>query len=369
MADQVELLIGGKLYGGWKDATVTRGMDSAAGAFNLEVAEKWEPQGEPWPIDPGDACEIRIDGEVVITGYVDIVRPSYTRNSHSIQIQGRDKSADMVDCSAVHKPDQWRNITLTKLAEILGQPFGITAKAETDVGKPLDLVKLQHGETALEALQRHAKMRKVLVMPDGKGGILLTRTGARRAQVALAHGVNILSANGTLDGSDRFSEYIVKGQSGYREETDGKAESHARGTAKDSGVTRYRPLIVIGDGETSNASAKDRATWEANTRLGKSAQATITVQGWRQSPGGSLWEPNMLVTVDAPWLRLSGEMLIRQVSFSKDDNEGTTTSLDVVSPQAFEAEPPDGKQPKKPKKKAKGKGGGWGAVIGDDFDG
>lgn len=361
---QVELLIDGKLYAGWKQIGITRAMDACAGTFNLTVSDRWEPNSQPWAIEPGDKCEVRIDGDVAITGYVDLVRASYDSGSHSFQVQGRDKSSDMVDCSAVHSPDEWKNIGLQQLAEKLGKPFGITVKAETDLGKPIDLVKLQHGETALEALNRHAKMRKALVMPDGKGGILLTRAGTRRAGVELIQGVNILSAEGSLDWSERFSEYIVKGQAGYREDTDGETEAHASATVKDKGVDRYRPLLLTTECEGNNATVKDRATWEANTRLGKSAQATITVQGWRQTDGGALWEPNLLVRVRSSWLSLDGEMLIRKVTLDKGDR-GTTTRLEIVSPQAFDPEPPDGKKGKKQKKS----GNSWAAALGEDAGG
>lgn len=368
--DRIELLVDGRLYAGWEQASVTRAMDAAAGTFNLTVADRWEPAAEPWAIEPGDGCEIRIGGEVVITGYVDLVRPSFGPSMHSIQVQGRDRSADMIDCSAVHTPDEWKAIGLLQLANILGSPFGVAATAEVDLGAPIDLVKLQHGETALEALIRHAKMRKVLVMPDGAGGILLTRTGARRAQVTIEQGRNVIDADGTLDWSERFSEYIVKGQARYREDTDGETEAHVQATVKDAYVDRYRPLLLTTETESNNATARERAAWEANTRLGKSAQASVTVQGWRQTDGGSLWAPNLLVQVRAPWLSLDGEMLIRQVTFDRD-SAGTTTKLDLVSPQAYAPEPPDGKQKKKPRKGGKGKKGGnsWNAAITEDMRG
>ncbi len=364
--EMVELLIDGRIYAGWLEAGVTKAMDAASGAFNLSVTDRWSPDSQPWRIVPGNQCEIRIGTETVITGYVDQVRPGFSGTSHSISVQGRDRSSDMIDCSAVHKPDEWKRITLLQLANILGKPFGITAVAETDIGVPLDLVKLQQGETALEALNRHARMRKVLVMPDGKGGILLTRTGSKRAAVDLVQGVNILSASGTLDWSERYSEYIVKGQAGYSAETDGEVEAHATGSATDVAVTRYRPLLVVADTDTNVATAKERASWEANTRLGKSAQASIEIQGWRQTPGGALWEPNMLVHVISPWLGIEGEMLIRQVTFSKG-RAGTRAQLDLVSPQAFDPEPPDGKSKKKTKKSnGKSSSGAWNESVGED---
>lgn len=357
MRDDVQLLVDGVIYGGWKKAGVTRAIDAASGTFSLSVTDRWSPDSQPVKINPGSSCEIRVAGEVVITGYVDLVRPSFSAADHTIEVQGRDRSADMVDCSAVHKPDEWKNLTVLQLAEKLAKPFGVSVKAEVDVGAAIDLVKLQQGETALEALNRHAKMRKLLVMPDGKGGILLTRAGVRRAAVELVQGQNILDASGTLDWSERYSDYIVKGQAGFKETTDGETESHVTGSAKDPAITRYRPLLVVSDTETTAATAAERAKWEANTRLGKAAQATITVQGWRQTAGGALWEPNMLVAVKSAWLGIDGEMLIRQVTFDKSSG-GTTTQLEIISPQAYAPEPIGTKKSKK--------GGAFNEAIGED---
>lgn len=362
---EVELRIGGQVYAGWDDVGVTRAMDACAGTFSLSVTDRWYGQDQPWPISPGDTCELRVDGEVVITGYVDAARPSYTATSHSIQVQGRDKSADMIDCSAVHHPDEWRNITLLQLANTLAGPFSISVRAEADTGEPIPLAKLNHGETALEALLRYSRIRKVLVMPDGKGGILLTRTGRARAAVELVQGQNILEASGTMDWSERYSEYTVKGNSNFSEDhADGATESHVIGHATDAGVNRYRPLIVVADCDVSDANAEDRAVWEANTRLGKSTEASITVQGWRQDGTGPVWQPNMLVRVRSDWLRMDGEMLIRQVTFRKGA-AGTTTTLDLVSPQAYAPEPPDKRTYGKKAKKGKG-GNPWMSAIGED---
>lgn len=371
MADneRLELLVAGQLYAGWKDAGITMAMDAASGTFVLAVSDRWAPNSQPWEINTQDTCEVRLGGETVISGYVDIVKSSFSGDDHGIEIQGRDKSADLVDCSAIHSPDEWRNITLTKFAQIVCQPFSIPVTAEVDVGPAIDLIKIQQGETALEAINRYAKMRKVLVMPDGKGGILLTRTGTKRAAVELVQGRNIKSASGTLDASERFSDYTVKGQAQFSDDSDVETETHVKAAVKDSGVLRYRPLLVIADTETNGTTAKERATWEANVRIGRSARAAVTVTGWRQRAGGELWKPNLLVKVKAPWMRLEGEMLIRQVTFGKGSQQGTTTQLDLVSPQSFEPEPPDGKQKKKAKKGKKGKENPWMSALGADGGG
>jgi prophage tail gpP-like protein len=374
MADDLELLVNGAIYAGWTSIGVTVAIDAASGAFTADLTERWEGQEgaaaqlEPWPILPGDRCEVKLGGVSMITGYVDIFRPSFDATSHTINVQGRDKTSDLIDCSAVHAPDQWANIDLLQFAQLLAKPFGVTVTLDAGVtpGDKFALIKLQQGETAFEAISRYAKQRKLLCMPDGTGNLLLTRTGNLRAAVGLVQGQNIKGADGTIDHSQRFSEYIVKGQAPYSAETDGPKESHLRGGATDSAITRYRPLLIVAEAGGTPGSVQERATWEANSRLGKSAVASITVMGWRQNGfTGPLWRPNLLVTIQSAWLRLNGEMLIRQVTFTRDLQGGTVAVLEIISPQAFEPEPPDSEKSKSKQKKNKGRNI-WADAVGLD---
>lgn len=364
MSDDLALYVNGRVYRGWTDIGVTRAMDAIAGAFAISLTERWAGDGrisaqeEPWPILNGDRCRIELGGEAVIDGYVDQFRPAFGANDHTIEIQGRDKTGDLVDCSAFHKPDQWKNLNLLQIAKILCAPFGVSVRAEVDVGAAFPTIKLQQGETVFAALDRLARFRKLLLAPDVAGGVVITRAGTSRAAVALIQGVNILEASGVLDTSQRFSNYIIKGQSTKSTTEDGVAESHQEATIGDSAITRYRPLVVMAE---SGANPTDRAIWEANVRLGRSATAKITVQGWRQTPGGKLWAPNQLVAVKASWLRMAGDMLIRQVTYRRSETEGTLADLDLVSPQAFSPEPPD----KEKVEKQKGKNI-WREALGKD---
>lgn len=366
--DDLELLVNGMNYAGWTSLGVTRAVDASSGAFTVALTERWEGQEgrgaqiEPWPILPGDKCEVRLAGVPMIIGYVDIFKPSFGANDHTINIQGRDRTSDLIDCSAVHNPDEWKNIDLLRFAQILAKSFEVSVSADVSVGEPFAVCKLQQGETAFEAIERYARQRRVLLMPDGAGGLLITRAGNKRASVGLVQGENILSASGSIDHSQRYRNYVVKGQAAYSPYSEGATEAHIEGGAADSGITRYRPLLVVAESGSTNGSAQERATWEANSRLGKSAAATIVVQGWRQTPSGPLWEPGMLVQVKSPWLRMDGQMIIRQATYERGDS-GTTTKLDIVSPQAFSPEPPDSKKGKK------GKKGGrniWAEAIGEE---
>lgn len=369
MPDEVQFLHKGKQYAGWTEVKVTRAMDAIAGAFVIQLTERWAGNGRipaqltPWPILNGDPCEIRIDGETIINGYVDQFRPSFGPLSHSIEIQGRDKTCDLVDCSAFHQPDQWKNIGLLEVARILCAPFGVSVRADVDLGEKFSTVKIQQGETVFSALDRLARFRKVILSPDGAGGVVLTRAGQSRAATRLVQGVNILEADANLDTSQRYSLYVVKGQSVASLTLDGETETHAEARVTDTDVTRYRPLVVMAEGGADNASSHDRAVWEANVRLGRSAVARIKVRGWRQGPSGALWSPNLLVPVKSPYLRMDGDMLIRQVTYSRTPGAGTTCDLDLVSPQAFSPEPPD---KEKAKRQATGGRNIWREALGDD---
>lgn len=338
MADVLELRVNGQRYRRWTSLSVSAAMDACSGAFSLSLTEQWSNQDEPWPILPGDACEVRVGDDVLISGYVEIFRPSFGAREHTINVQGRDRTGDLIECSVL--ASEFLNVDAMQLATLVCEPFGIPVRADVSVGDRFRKVAVQQGETAWELIDRYCRQRKLLAMADGAGGLLITRTGSQRGQ-SLQQGVNILSASGALDYSQRFGRYIVRSQTGYSADTDGETEAHVEAEATDPVIARkrYRPLLIVGEADGTLAAARERATWEANNRIGRSASAEVVVQGWRQSSGG-LWRPNLILPVQAPWLRMDGDMLVREVRYTKDPQSGTTATLSLVSPQAFEPEPP-----------------------------
>ena len=102
MADDITLRIDGVDWTYWTSVQVTRQMDAIAGTFSLALADKWIGGAQALPIAAGMACQILIGGEQVIDGYIDQVRPSFSATAHGISVTGRDRSADLVDCAAIH---------------------------------------------------------------------------------------------------------------------------------------------------------------------------------------------------------------------------------------------------------------------------
>lgn len=333
MGGVVELKVKGGIFSGWERMEIRTGIEQIAGTFRLDVTERWPGQDTPTPILPGFDCEVLLDGATVITGFVDSSEPSFDDSTHSVSIEGRDKTGDLVDCCAIHKTGQWTNRDLFQIASDICKPFGIKVIKQADVGAVFPSVNIQEGERAFEALDRMARMRAVLLVSDGLGNLILTRAGKQRIATDLVEGVNIKRASGKFDWKERFSQYIIKGQHRVSDGETVDSAAGPSGNATDSVITRYRPMVVLAEDHGYIASLAQRAEWEKNVRIGRANRATITVQGWSHAAG--LWRPNSLVRLRSPLLYADIDLLIAQVTY-KLGGGGTTTELELCRPEAFD---------------------------------
>jgi prophage tail gpP-like protein len=331
-----ELKVDGVFYGGWKRVRVSRSIEQMAGSFDIEITERWPGQPERTPIRPGQKCQLLLDRQPVITGWVDVVSPDYDADQHTLRVIGRDATCDLVDCSAIHKTGQWHDVTIDQMARDLIKPFGVALVMDAEPGAPFDSFDIQEGESVFECLERAARVRALLLTSDPEGRLVITRAGRIASDVALIEGKNIKAARADFSWAERFSEYHVKGYDRLGE--DGETEDAApTATTRDENITRHRPLIVIAEAHGENASFADRAEWEKTIRRGRSCRGSITVQGWLQGADAALWMPNTLVTVTSPLLWLdNAEMLIVGSTYSLDDQSGTLTELAIARPDAFE---------------------------------
>ena len=332
----VALEIDGVRWEGWEEVTVTRAVDAVSGAFSLRLSDRWSHGATALPIAPGMACVITAGGDTLIKGWIDSVNPSFGSGAHAISVAGRDASADLVDCAAIHKPGEWKNITVSRLAAILAAPFGVKVRCEGNEGAPIPTHKVEPGETAWECLERALRQRELMAMPDAAGGIVIVAVGSGRASTAIVQGQNVLEASASFDAKDRYSEYRVLAQNKGSDTESGDKAAAVVATAKDPVLGRYRPHVITGEAPKDAATARRRAEWEASVRAGRSASVDVTVQGWRQGDG-TLWPLNAMCRVQLPWLRVDKDLMIGRV-VHKLGSGGTTTQLTLRSPAAFAQE-------------------------------
>lgn len=330
----VRLYVNGRIYSGWKSISIARSLDAISGRFDLETMDRWDAQRQPWTIFPGDECELKIDGTPVITGYVDRASPSFTAESHGIGISGRDRTSDLVDCSAVIKGNELRGLKLEQIAAAIAKPFGIKVAAQVSTGPAFSVFAIQPGETCWEAIERAARQRFMVVSVDGSGNLIIADVGTTRAADKLVEGVNLKEAGADYDYSQRFSSYKVRGQQSAQNDGAEVGSNDIESSAADPAVKRYRPKILTAETQATDGSATNRAELEAATRAGKSTRITATVQGWTMS-NGALWPVNALVTVQSRLLSVNEDLVISSVRFGLSDSAGFTTELELTRPDAY----------------------------------
>lgn len=347
MADDVFLVVNGRRYSGWKSIQVTRTIEGLVGSFSLDVSDRWGPD-DPWPIVEGDACQVIIGADIVISGYIDKRKFRSGKDSRVLSYTGRDAAQDLVDCSLLvpdtsTKGHKWtyRNLDVSQFVTAVASPHGIRVSVQPGLVLKKDPLLVAHpGETGFEAVKRAAGSSSVLVVSDGLGGILITGPAASGSPLAdsLVEGVNILEAEVDYDATDRFAKYLISSQPPGSDEAFGES-LQVQAEATDADVARKnRVLLIRPEKGYDNAGARRRADWEARIRAAKAAQVVVTVQGWRQTTR-ALWTVNTRVNVSAArMIGVDGIMLISEVTFSIGEG-GTTTQIHLVRPDAFTPEP------------------------------
>lgn len=339
MAD-VRLSIDGMDYEAWKAVSISRSIESLAGSFSLGVSDHWVDQALTWPIREQDDCSVKIDGQTVIDGWVNRRSPSFTSATRELVYQGYDASYSLAKCAAVLDHWTFRKKTVLQIVDKLAQPFGIGVSVQPGLEgiQAPDKVTVSPGDTAAAVIAKVAKAAGVMVVSDGRGGIVITRAGTARASQDLIEGERGIKAGGFIgDMSERFSRYLVMCQSPGSDNSNGAA-TQIRGEATDAGVRRTDHVTIIHpESGLTLPQARAYADWAARVRAARAASVSITVHGWKQSDG-SLWPLNVLIYVKSKTLDVDADMLISQANHSKN-RDGEVTVLRLVRPDAFTPSP------------------------------
>jgi prophage tail gpP-like protein len=274
----------------------------------------------------------------VVTGYIDVVQIQLNTKSHELHVFGRSKCADLVDCSAEWPGGQISGDSVLEIARKLAMPYGIEVDTLDDVGRVIDAFQLMRGETPFEIIERLCRFRQLLAYDDTDGNLLLARTASRHAASGFREGINVEAATVDLSMHDRFSKYRCFFQSvDTLQDLGGGGD--IEGTATDPGVHRHRVRIIVAEAGGGDLNAGDvaqaRADWEAARRYGRSYMLRLTTDSWRDKVG-ALYEPNTLVTLDLPTLKVTGKTwVISEVTYRRDLG-GSRCDLTCMPSEAFE---------------------------------
>jgi len=342
VADDLILSVGGNRYSGWESIDVTRSMEQGPHEFALSVVNPWRDTAHRH-IQDGDACRVFIDNDLVITGNVDTRSPEYDATSQSLRIEGRSKLGDLVDASMVGKEYVGQKLDAIVRAEC--KPFGIDVEVLVDVGAAFAKVRRDDGQSPWEFLDYLARVRAVRLISDALGRLIITRAGTRLASTALRLGDNIEKASATFSCRERFSDYVVVGKNNDTSFDDAAQTAHVKASARDAGVRRYRPVLIVADDDGPQMDCQAQADWQRNTHFGRNRGIVYTVRSWREKPGGQIWEPNTRVRIIDGYMGIDGEQIITEVRLHVGD-DGKYAQLQVMPKEAVERVPlPDPKDP------------------------
>lgn len=333
----ISLVVQGVEYKGWTRAAITYAANQAARSFAFTLVDNGEANA--WNFRPSDEeALVLIDGETVLTGFIDLFAPSFSGVEHKIEISGRSKSADLIDSDADHVTGEFKGKTVGQIATALA-PKGFIVRS--DPGVPaIATFRLHPGETIHAAIDRASTKLGYLVMGTADGGILITRGSARVAHHALYEGRHIVTASGHFDNVNRHSVVKVRGQRAIGSHQKGSLQ--IEGAAPDHSMRRPRRRVHTANHDTTSAEAKRTAIWMQKRKFGESVKASIRLIGTRDDTG-LLWQVNTRIYVHSPFLRMDQEMSILSVQITQDA-AGTFTVLELVHPDALAG--PEAAQPR-----------------------
>lgn len=336
------LMVNGIQHEGWTSVTIQRSIEQAAAQFSLVLTETWPGELNTIRVSPGDACEVWIGDNLVITGYVDRGKVSHRGEDHTITVSGRSKTADVIDCSldqSAAKPAQWKNRTVRQIADDVCRPYGVVVQCPVFDLQPIKRYVARVGASAFEVIESICREQRLLVTDDAYGALVLCRVGTIPGPRFVSPG-NIQEAAIDCDVSGRFSRYVVRGQAAGDDVNWGETAAAVDGQIEDvTDLARFRLLVLNGEKAMSKADALARAKWESNTRAGRSAAVTLTVQGWLDETG-ALYEVNRLCYVLDDVIGVNAELLTTGVEFILSNEDGQITRLTLAPASAYEPEPP-----------------------------
>lgn len=335
MSSRARLKIDSVFYDGWKAFSISESIETVASSFRLSVTDNWNNLS--WPIKDGDLCEVFLGDEKLLTGYIDSVEASVSSSERTIEVSGRSKASDLVDCSADGK-SAYTGLKLEALTEKLISPFGLTVTLDEGVttGAVIQNVGVSIGDTPFEILDKRVRQKGLLLLSGTDGNILISKPGNEYADSGLTLGENILSCSASFDSKDRFSVYKIKAQNNF--EMEGLSGFQVLGRASDSNVKRFRPLVMSAANAMGALEAKTQAEFEAITRAARARKISVSAQGFFQR-SGKLWKKNQVVKLNAPAIGVENdELLISDITYTLDEN-GSVTTFGLMRKDAFIPKP------------------------------
>lgn len=355
----IVLEVNGVRYMGFTEISVSQDFKNLSGEFSFQGTLR---EDGDVPIKNGDACRVYVEGESVINGYVEKLDVDYDDQSHTIRIGGRDRTCDIIDSTLQGGIEFKGGVTLEQvvrkvLDSLNMQNIKVISTAEYEPFTANDITNAAIGDKAFAFIEKYCRKRQVMATNDGSGNLLLARGSTDEINTQLIHAVNgdksqnnIWKASLKADFTKRFNTYIVYSQCnnsadntpndkafGINSPTS-KNLTNRQGKAVDNEIRPSRIHAFTAETTSDFATLEERAKWEANIRRAESLVYEVKLQGYKATKDDKVWRPNFLVRVYDEFSDIDTSLLIKKVTYSLSVDQGSTTTLELVSSDAFTLE-------------------------------
>lgn len=345
--DNFHLDVGNYDYVNWSHMRIKKSMLYMAGEFSFETFDYTEGDWDKWKLKMGDEAKAVLGNTTLCHGYIDMIPMVYGEGEFSLQFAGRDKTADLVDCTYEEENNEFKNQTVLAIVRKLCSPFNITVSVEDSANSPaytkISTFKASEGVFVSDLIIDICRDVGVIPISLGDGKLTLTKgTGTGKTNDPIQYNVNASKAMFIQSDRDRYSSYTAKGYGIGNDEKTLSDYITPSFTVTDSVVSRNRSYTLFMDRESDTGRCKTRARWEARMRAALSRYPKYKITGWTQS-NGDIWEMNKLVKVEDSLLGISDTLLIIEAEYLYDvteDDRGNqqkeiSTLLTVVDKDIF----------------------------------
>ncbi|EKC1116953.1 phage tail protein [Klebsiella pneumoniae] len=329
--DKVSVIVGGKVHSDWSGYGIDSDFLIPADAWSMRLGL---PAGIfPEGVARGVPVQVCVGPDVVMSGRIDRVSRTVSRDQVSLSVTGRDGAAILVDCASPLLTS--RQASLEEVIAQVVRPLGIKnieLHAESSIRN--DKVTTEPGERAWDILLRACAGRGLWpwFRPDGTlviGGpdytaepvatLVMRRSGEGNNLLSLtdessmersysrltvlaqghAHSTNNKKELGIVDVDSVTTATVAEDDDAAIEMETGIAETGQHGLqfiVEDPTVTYYRPQVVV----MHDADDLDQVRYRARKMMADARlegySLIARVQGHRTSDG-VLWEPGQRIHV------------------------------------------------------------------------
>lgn len=329
-ASKISLVVGGKRLSSWSNASVN--VDIGDGVSDFSFTSFQEIEGDN--LFAQQEVQVFVDNKLVITGYIDCLKPSFSAQGTKISIEGKSKSIDFVDCSPLLKGAYAKNTDLISLARMIAKQFNISIQDLTNQHIPIPYIAENQGETCFDLIKRQTANLGFIIYPMPNGDIAIGKPkgkqllgGFKFDPITKKSTGHIVSGSTNIDFSDRYSEYIVKIQDDMY-----KNQANVVSRYKDETIKRYRPKIITVDGDANNS--EKRARYHAQRASGEGTSVSLTTKT-PYTDQNDFIEVGKTLYVNHQYLRVDQLMLVKSVTYSDNAKDGFSCEINLVDPKAY----------------------------------